>query len=193
MQPFDGDIKTLYNLIILKRIYNFVGAVNFVLLFFIILGIMTFFLGLSGIELWSWLSILRSLSYVVQAIFLILSSAEVFHVLLGVTRYFNTKDKRKRTAAVGLIIRVGRPSRAELYGKKRERGPNSYDFAPETLDALLRRYKATDYCVQLLRAIRLAWNVAESPGILHAINRGSNAGEDIACNTATAAASRIRS
>ena len=105
MQPFDGDIKTLYNLIILKRIYNFVGAVNFVLLFFIILGIMTFFLGLSGIELWSWLSILRSLSYVVQAIFLILSSAEVFHVLLGVTRYFNTKDKRKRTAAVGLIIR----------------------------------------------------------------------------------------
>jgi hypothetical protein len=50
-------------------------------------------------------------------------------------------------------FRVGRPKRAKTYGEKREHGPNSYDFTPEILDALLSRHKGADYCVQSLRAM----------------------------------------
>jgi hypothetical protein len=48
---------------------------------------------------------------------------------------------------------VGRPNRAKTYGKKREHGQSSYDFALQTLGALLSRHKAASYCVQSLRAI----------------------------------------
>jgi hypothetical protein len=78
---------------------------------------------------------------------------------------------------------VGRPNRAKTYGKKREHGPNSYGFSPKTLDALLSRHKAPDYCVQLLRAICIGWHIPATAGVLHAITWGPNAGDDIACNT----------
>ena len=73
-----------------------------------------------------------------------------------------------------------------MSGKKREHGRYPYDFAPETLVALLRRHKTADYCVQSLRAIGIGWHVPFLAGILHAITRGHNAGDDIACNTSSA-------
>ena len=44
--------------------------------------------------------------------------------------------------------RVGSPKRADSYGKKPEHGLKSYDFASWKPDALLRRYKPRNYCVQ---------------------------------------------
>src|SRR5947209_19403212 len=38
------------------------------------------------------------------------------------------------------------------------------------------------YCVQSSRAISSARRIAVQPGVLHAANQGSKAGDDIACN-----------
>ena len=56
-------------------------------------------------------------------------------------------------------------------------------LAPISLNSLWRRYEPPVCCVQSLRAIRIARNVAIWIGVLHAANRGSNEGDDFACNT----------
>jgi hypothetical protein len=77
----------------------------------------------------------------------------------------------------------GRPIRAKTYGKKREHGQNSCKIVPLSLDLVRVRHRLPVYCVQSVRA---SWNgrdVAAAVGVLHAANRGPNAGDDFACNT----------
>lgn len=76
-----------------------------------------------------------------------------------------------------------KPIRAKTYGKKRERGRNSYDFDREVAFLLRFRYGMPVYCVQSWRASRNGRNVIAMTGVLHAINRGANAGDHFASNT----------
>jgi hypothetical protein len=80
---------------------------------------------------------------------------------------------------------AGRPIRAKTYGKKREHGRHSYDSDAEAAVLFRRRHQLPVYCVQSWRTIWLARSIGYRDGVLHAINRGANAGDDFACNTSS--------
>jgi hypothetical protein len=80
-------------------------------------------------------------------------------------------------------IRVGRPARVKLHGKKREHGQNSCDFGMESRSTVRQRYKMAVCCVQSWRASCNCRDVAAAVNVLHATNRGANAGDDFASNT----------
>ena len=76
-------------------------------------------------------------------------------------------------ARVPGTLRVGRPIRVKLHGKKREHDPDSGD---SSLTRGAYVHNVAVYCVQSVRANGIGWNGGAVAAILHAINWGVNAG-----------------
>ena len=80
-------------------------------------------------------------------------------------------------------MRAGRPIRVKLHGKDGLFGlPAPFQDLTRRL-SVRSRHEQPVCCVQSWRAMYIARNRYRGPAVLHAANRGSNAGDDIACNT----------
>jgi hypothetical protein len=73
-------------------------------------------------------------------------------------------------------IRGGGPIRAIVHGKKREHGPNSYNFDRDIPDLVRERHKRAVYCMQSWNAIRIGRDGVLTTGVLHAANWGVQGG-----------------
>ena len=78
---------------------------------------------------------------------------------------------------------VRRPIGVKVHGKDRPQKVILRISGSNRAFPIRYRHRRPVYCVQSWRATLIGRHIVAQHGVLHAANRGPNAGDDIACNT----------